>query len=563
MYTAAVGSSGQMTNENRDYLAQNASAALRQWVDYALQHNIKVPYSSVKKEEAEASAQDFYSSARRGALVDANFQKMWEESILLEEQLQNACPWLPRRARSAQPISMAISNSNLRPNAPPFCPRGLPHVAGNNSPGEDPADQKRLLDEYFTDITSSNIPSPRTYSDDEIAKVAHLLQHVNGGIWSKNPRLYIVLRRIGLLEMCKVFLEDNKITDANFPFTENYLPDVMDKSQQCAFIQMQNCVLTKGPAATKCEDGGHAHFADPVEIPFRRDGILGSGGYAQVEKVTSKNTGKEYARKLLDRRALQRSHGSLFQFDNELKILKRLRHQHVVQVVGSYTEPQFVAIIMSPIADCDLSNFLETKATPPHSVSLLRTFPGCLATALRYLHQEEIRHKDIKPSNILVKDCTILLTDFGLARDCNNAGSTTSRQPGAFTLRYSAKEVVDGGKRSYPSDMWSLGCVFLEIFTVIQGIRLSEMTSYFQNNGSKTTHYWNNLQSVSHWIRRLGQLQGPTEPEGPIRWVQQLLQQDISKRPSASLLATQIYMHRSATNRVGEFCGICCRRNAV
>ena len=58
---------------------------------------------------------------------------------------------------------------------------------------------------------------------------------------------------------------------------------------------------------------------------------------------------------------------------------------------------RYVGIIMSPVADWNLEEFLDRDTIPSEDLSFLRTFYGCLAAALRYLHRNCIRHKDIKP----------------------------------------------------------------------------------------------------------------------------------------------------------------------
>jgi serine/threonine protein kinase len=62
---------------------------------------------------------------------------------------------------------------------------------------------------------------------------------------------------------------------------------------------------------------------------------------------------------------------------------------------------------MQPIADCNLRVFLDTDPLPPTSLSLLRTFFGCLASALRYLHENQVRHKDIKPEVSVVSSLSV------------------------------------------------------------------------------------------------------------------------------------------------------------
>jgi serine/threonine protein kinase len=78
---------------------------------------------------------------------------------------------------------------------------------------------------------------------------------------------------------------------------------------------------------------------------------------------------------------------------------------------------------MSPVAEIYLVTYLTR--TTVSNYPKLRTFFGCLATALEYLHEQKTRHKDIKLSNILVDRGNILFADFSLSFDFTDADSTT------------------------------------------------------------------------------------------------------------------------------------------
>lgn len=58
---------------------------------------------------------------------------------------------------------------------------------------------------------------------------------------------------------------------------------------------------------------------------------------------------------------------------------------------------------------------------------------GCLSGGLAYLHGQQIKHKDIKPANILVNNGSVLLMDFGLSTDFSNSGISTSYGPTGLT----------------------------------------------------------------------------------------------------------------------------------
>ena len=119
---------------------------------------------------------------------------------------------------------------------------------------------------------------------------------------------------------------------------------------------------------------------------------------------------------------------------------------------------------MEPVADMDLKDYLMREPFPEVEFDILRTFFGCLCSAVRYLHQHNCRHKDIKPANILIKDDHVYITDFGIALDWTELNrETTAGPPMIYTHAYAAPEVTKGEDRNTKSDIWSLGCVFLDI----------------------------------------------------------------------------------------------------
>jgi serine/threonine protein kinase len=124
---------------------------------------------------------------------------------------------------------------------------------------------------------------------------------------------------------------------------------------------------------------------------------------------------------------------------------------------------------MSPVADSNLEQFLQLAETSsePHYALRIRELFGCLATAIQYLHANRIRHRDIKPANILVHGANVLLVDFELALDWRDLGQSTTNTNRGRTPRYAAPEVMQELESNSTSDIFSLGCVFLEMVTVL------------------------------------------------------------------------------------------------
>ncbi|KAL1640217.1 hypothetical protein SLS58_007168 [Diplodia intermedia] len=191
----------------------------------------------------------------------------------------------------------------------------------------------------------------------------------------------------------------------------------------------------------------------------------------------------------------------------EARILSRLRHRHIASVIGTYCWKNQFGILMEPIAETDLATFLENSDLEPRDRDRNRLLLGwsmCLLQAVNYIHEMKIKHRDIKPSNILIKDGTnVLLTDFGISRD-TEADSTTGSYGlvGAFTPMYSPPEFFEEGtRRGKSADIFSLGCVFLEMCVAVLAPPGSlERFNDFRMEATGSRAYARNSTTVLRWI---------------------------------------------------------------
>src|SRR5947207_2166162 len=160
---------------------------------------------------------------------------------------------------------------------------------------------------------------------------------------------------------------------------------------------------------------------------------------------------------------------------SEFQIMQGLKHNHIVAFVSSFAHEDKFGVLMYPLAPYNLAQYLQEvsdykseygKLHQPRVKALL-TALGCLSSALLYLHvSQNIKHNDIKPENILVdRHGSVLLADFGISKQYQ--GETVTWGPTAFTEKYAAPEVAAQGSRDLSADIFSLGCVFLEMVTVI------------------------------------------------------------------------------------------------
>lgn len=151
---------------------------------------------------------------------------------------------------------------------------------------------------------------------------------------------------------------------------------------------------------------------------------------------------------------------------NEFTILRRLKYRHIVSVLELYQYNNLLAIIMEQIADSDLAEYLrntdelsDDNDRKETQRSIMRTWSGCLIQALDYLHEMKIKHKDIKPANILVMGGQVLLADFGISKDLIDKEMTASIYRGNwYSFLFRTRSSLRQSKMRT-----SNGCVFIRL----------------------------------------------------------------------------------------------------
>ncbi|ORY10424.1 kinase-like domain-containing protein [Clohesyomyces aquaticus] len=250
---------------------------------------------------------------------------------------------------------------------------------------------------------------------------------------------------------------------------------------------------------------------DEAEVPYELVQILGAGGHGVVEKVRDATTGLCYARKTfrLDRARLIQARQML---RHEVQTIRALApHPHIIHVHATYIAGRTLAVILQPVADHgDLAAFLlafqdmdnENPRKKEARIFIRRAF-RCLVNCVAYMHSNAfnhkpvIRHKDIKPRNILMHRGSPILTDFGISNRCADGITTTVGRPDQFTARYCSPEVADHDNRNRTSDIFSLGCVFLEMFEAIHPDTLGTLfSSNFYNP------YHEQIESIQAALRK-------------------------------------------------------------
>ncbi|XVF66329.1 hypothetical protein PTKIN_Ptkin10aG0026700 [Pterospermum kingtungense] len=194
---------------------------------------------------------------------------------------------------------------------------------------------------------------------------------------------------------------------------------------------------------------------------FNDAGKLGQGGFGGVYKGFLRDSSSYVAIK----RVSSGSKQGIKEYASEVKIISRLRHRNLVQLLGWCHDKKELLLVYEFMPNGSLDSYLFTKNSLLTWEVRYKIAQG-LASGLLYLHEgweQCVVHRDIKSSNVLLdSDFNAKLGDFGLARLVDHAkGSQTTVLAG--TMGYLAPECHIAGKASKQSDVYSFGVVALEI----------------------------------------------------------------------------------------------------
>ena len=278
---------------------------------------------------------------------------------------------------------------------------------------------------------------------------------------TKMGRICLILTGIGQQQLFKDFLNDfldGGICDDDLHLERDQLQRVL-RDGHLAYV---GTFLSEQYRAKSRPwgEGDHAKMEDEEPLPLVYGRPYKKGSYGIVTQVKDFDSGTIYALKqqiagsVESRNTRARKH-----LEDEMKRLRGLQHKHVIKLVKSYERAGSYGLLLAPAAAGDLLGLLDrfhknrvhiregcsdqTWLRP----KLLTAF-GCLSQGLAYIHGKEIRHKDIKPGNILYQDAvgeneaSFLWADFGLAYDFSATGNSKTYSTNIYSKKYVAPEIL-------------------------------------------------------------------------------------------------------------------------
>ena len=191
--------------------------------------------------------------------------------------------------------------------------------------------------------------------------------------------------------------------------------------------------------------------------PYLLGEVLGEGGMGIVFRAT-RDDGTVVALKVL-RPELSGDVSYRRRFEREGRIASTLDHRHLVEVVDAGEVDGWSYLASRFVPGESLAERLEREGPLP--VDDVVRLAAEVGTALDTLHANELVHRDVKPSNVMIADTGAELTDFGVARGMADSVLTT---PGRVvgTVDYLAPEVIRGRPAEPPADVYAFGCLLYE-----------------------------------------------------------------------------------------------------
>ncbi|XP_069463798.1 mitogen-activated protein kinase kinase kinase 4 isoform X2 [Ambystoma mexicanum] len=202
-----------------------------------------------------------------------------------------------------------------------------------------------------------------------------------------------------------------------------------------------------------------------VTFKWQRGNKIGEGQYGKVYTCISVDTGELMAMKEI--RFQPNDHKTIKETADELKIFEGLKHPNLVRYFGVELHREEMFIFMEY---CD-EGTLEEVSRLGLQEHVIRLYSKQITIAINVLHEHGIVHRDIKGANIfLTSSGLIKLGDFGCSVKLKNNAQTMPGEVNSTlgTAAYMAPEVITRAKgegHGRAADIWSLGCVVIEMVT--------------------------------------------------------------------------------------------------
>ncbi|XP_005997651.2 serine/threonine-protein kinase PLK2 [Latimeria chalumnae] len=195
---------------------------------------------------------------------------------------------------------------------------------------------------------------------------------------------------------------------------------------------------------------------------YCRGKVLGKGGFAKCYEMTDLTTNKVYAAKIIPHTRVAKPH-QREKIDREIELHRILHHRHIVQFYHYFEDKENIYILLEYCSRRSMAHILKARKilTEPE----VRYYLKQIVSGLKYLHEQEILHRDLKLGNFFINETMdVKVGDFGLAAKLEPLEQR--RRTICGTPNYLSPEVLNKQGHGCESDIWALGCV---MYTMLLG----------------------------------------------------------------------------------------------
>lgn len=208
---------------------------------------------------------------------------------------------------------------------------------------------------------------------------------------------------------------------------------------------------------------------------------IGKGTFSVIRRCFDKLGDRVCAVKIVDLPKMSSSSGLTDEdLQREARICQKLRHPHIVEMLGAYSVDGFIYMVFEFMDGADLCFEIVNRVNAGfvYSEAVASHYLRQVLEALSFCHDNGIIHRDLKPHNILLaskeNSAPIKIADFGVAVEIGEEGYVTSGRIG--TPHFMSPEMINREQYGKPIDVWGCGVV---LFILLSG------TFPFQGTGEK------------------------------------------------------------------------------
>ena len=191
--------------------------------------------------------------------------------------------------------------------------------------------------------------------------------------------------------------------------------------------------------------------------------IIGTGGMAVVYKARDVKLNRFVAVKILKDEILE-DEDLRSRFHTEAEAVAALSHPNIVSIFDVSITRRMEYFVMELIDGITLKQYMQQRGVLTEAE--MEHFITQILKALEHAHSRNIIHRDIKPQNVMIlRDGTVKVTDFGIARIANHQQTSATSQNAFGSVHYIAPEQAKGSATDGRADLYSVGIIMYEMMT--------------------------------------------------------------------------------------------------